>query len=193
MQDLFILRLERSRKAIKHWWLLLLLGITIFVFGVITLAYPAESYLALSLAFGFLILASGVVSIVLAFTNDNVLLGKGWIFALGIIEILLGIILIFAIEITLVTLPILLGFWLLLRSFTMIGTGSDMISAKVKDGRWVVLIGVLLLICSIIILIHPLRFGIGAVVVWVGATFLLTGIAVAYVGFQLRNLHRYFN
>ena len=54
-------------------------------------------------------------------------------------------------------------------------------------------VGVLLLICSVVILAQPLFFGIEAVVIWVGISFLMAGISMGVFAFQLRNLHKHFD
>lgn len=192
MQDLYRSRVERSSRAIKNWWLLLLLGIATFIVGVFIFTYPGESYLAMSVAFGVLMLASGLVNIVLAASTDNIVIGRGWLLASGIIELILGFILVMNVHISAMVLPLILGFWLMIRSFGMIGTGSDLMSAKVSGGSWTVFVGVLLLICSVMILVQPIWFGVEAVVIWVGISFLMGGIAMSVFAFQLKRLHNHF-
>lgn len=192
MQDLYRSRVERSSRAIRNWWLLLLLGIATFIVGVFIFTYPGESYLAMSVAFGVLMLASGLVNIVLAASTDNVVIGRGWLLASGIIELILGFILVMNVHISAMVLPLILGFWLMIRSFGMIGTGSDLMSAKVSGGSWTVFVGVLLLICSVMILVQPIWFGVEAVVIWVGISFLMGGIAMSVFAFQLKRLHNHF-
>lgn len=186
-------RLESSRRAVKNWWLLLLLGIAVFVVGIFIFTYPGLSYVAMSITFAILILVSGVINIALAASNTNAAIGRGWLWAGGIIEVLLGLILMLYPAMSAATLPVFLGFWLLLRSFGMIGSGSDLMSMKVPGGGWAVFVGVLLLICSVMILAQPLLFGIEAVVIWVGVSFLVAGISMAVFSFQLKGLHKHFD
>lgn len=185
-------RMESSRRAVKNWWLLLLLGIAVFIVGIIIFTYPGVSYVAMSMTFAILILVSGVVSIALAASNSNAAIGKGWLWAGGIVELLIGLLLILYPSISAATLPVFLGFWLMFRSFGLLGSGSDLMSMKVPGGGWTIFVGILLLICSVFILAQPLLFGVEAVVIWVGVSFLVAGISMAVFSFELKSLHKHF-
>lgn len=193
MDTIFRSRLERSRKAVKNWWLVLLLGIAIFIVGVFVFRYPGVSYLAMAVTFGVLMLMAGVVNIVLAASTDSLAIGRGWLLAGGIIEVILGLILTFNPAVSVVTLPLFLGFWLMFRSFAMVGFGSDMRAARVSGAGWTIVLGVLLLICSIIIIAQPILYGIAAVVIWVGISMLIAGVATVAFSLQLRNVHKFFS
>ena len=169
--------IEKSKQAIKHWWLLLLLGIALFVLGIIVFMYPAESYLSLSVVFGIVILLSGIFEIILSSANKHYITGRGWMLAGGIIETLLGLILTCNVALSALTMPIFLGFWLMFRAFATIGWGGDMSSLKIPGAVWTIISGVLLLLLSFWTLLQPLAFGTSMVVVWVGVSLLFAGIS----------------
>lgn len=192
MKTLLMSRMENLRHAVKNWWLPLLLGLAVFVVGILIFTYPGVSYVAMSVTFAILILVSGAVNIALAVSNRNPAIGKGWLWAGGIVELLIGLLLIVHPAISAATLPVFLGFWLMFRSFGMIGSGSDLMSLRVPGGGWSVFVGILLLICSVLILAQPLLFGVEAVVIWVGVSFLVGGISMVVLAFELKNLHKHF-
>ena len=192
--------IENSKQAVRYWWLLLIIGIALFAVGVLIFVYPAQSYLGMSLVFGWLMLISGILEVVLSSANKHFITGRGWMMAGGIIEIILGIILIFNVGLSAATLPIFLGFWLMMRGFSAIGLGGDMSALEIAGSGWTIFTGVLLLLCSLWILFQPLVSGavrrriplvIGttAVIVWVGITLLLAGITAFSLALQLRNAH----
>ena len=160
--------IENSKRAVRYWWLLLIIGIALFVVGILVFVYPTQSYLGMSLLFGWLMLISGILEVVLSSVNKHFITGRGWMLAGGIIEIVLGIILIFNVALSAATLPIFLGFWLMLRAFGAIGLGSDMGAMQIAGSGWTIFSGILLLLCSLWILFQPLVFGTTAVIVWVG-------------------------
>ena len=86
--------IENSKRAVRYWWLLLIIGIALFVVGILVFVYPTQSYLGMSLLFGWLMLISGILEVVLSSVNKHFITGRGWMLAGGIIEIVLGIILI---------------------------------------------------------------------------------------------------
>ena len=168
---------------------MLIIGIALFAVGVLIFVYPAQSYLGMSLVFGWLMLISGILEVVLSSANKHFITGRGWMMAGGIIEIILGIILIFNVALSAATLPIFLGFWLMMRGFSAIGLGGDMSALEIAGSGWTIFTGVLLLLCSLWILFQPLVSGTTAVIVWVGSTPLLAGITACSSALQRRNAH----
>ena len=181
---------ENSKRAIRHWWLLLLVGVLLLAVGVAIFFYPQQSYLGLAVLFGWLIFFSGVFETALAATSRHFITGRGWMLAGGVIEIILGLILISNVAISEVALPIILGFWLLMRSFSTIGLGGDMKTLGIHGAGWTIFTGILLLLCSLWILLQPLVFGSTAVLVWVGVSLLFAGAGACSMAFPLRHAHR---
>lgn len=170
------------KEEVKYWWLLLILVIALLIIGIIVFMRPIETYL---------ILAAGIIQIVIAYSGSSYVSGRGWMLAGGIIEVILGLILAFNVSLTAITLPIFLGFWLLFRSFLFVGLGIDMHTLKIEGSEWAIATGFLLLICSVIVLMQPFYFGVAAVVVWVGISFLVAGISACILAWQLKNIHKH--
>lgn len=180
---------EKFRNLIKNWWVPLLLGVVFLIFGFIVFLKPGESYLALSFAFGIMIVASGVMETALGFSSPPQT-GRGWHIAGGIIEILIGIVLLSSPVLLTSFLPFFLGFWLMLRGFGMIGVSSDMMDEKIKGAGWVLFFAILLVISAFLIIINPI-IGMGAAVIWVGISLLVGGISLIISAFHLRSLKKF--
>ena len=170
--------IENSKRAVRYWWLLLIIGIALFVVGILVFVYPTQSYLGMSLLFGWLMLISGILEVVLSSVNKHFITGRGWMLAGGNVAL------------SAVTLPIFLGFWLMLRAFGAIGLGSDMGAMQIAGSGWTIFSGILLLLCSLWILFQPLVFGTTAVIVWVGISLLFAGVAACSLSLQLHRAHR---
>lgn len=188
--DRLSLLIENSKRAIRHWWLLLAVGILLLAAGIAIFFYPRQSYLGLAVLFGWLIFLSGVFETALAATSRHFITGRGWLLAGGIIEIILGVILIPNVAISEAAMPIILGFWLLMRSFGTIGLGGDMATLGIHGAGWTIFTGILLLLCSLWILLQPLVFGSTAVLVWASISLLFAGAAACSMALQLRHAHR---
>ncbi len=169
---------------------MLLVGILLLALGILVFVYPAQSYVGLAVIFGWAILAAGILEVVLSATNDHFVTGRGWMLAGGIIQIILGLILIFNVALSAAMLPIVLGFWLLMRAFATIGLGGDMRAIGVSGAGWTIASGILLTICALWMLFRPLVFGTTVVVVWVGIALLIAGIAAISLSLQLHASHR---
>ena len=181
--------LESSKQTIRYWWLLLAVGLLLLAVGILIFLFPARSYLELSMLLGWVILLAGILEVVLSATNRHFITGRGWMLAGGIIEMILGLVLIFNVALAASMLPLLLGFWLLMRAFSTIGLGSDMRTLEISGAGWTILMGILLLICSLWILFQPVGVGTSAVIVWVGITMLFAGAAACTLAMQLRRAH----
>ena len=187
--DRLSLLLENSKRAIRYWWLLLAVGLLLLAVGILIFLFPARSYLELSMLLGWVILLAGILEVVLSAANRHFITGRGWMLAGGIIEMILGLVLIFNVALAATMLPLLLGFWLLMRAFSTIGLGSDMRTLEISGAGWTILTGILLLICSLWILFQPVGVGTSAVIVWVGITMLFAGAAACTLAMQLRRAH----
>lgn len=190
MENRFNTLIENSKQAVRYWWLLLVTGIVLFCLGIVIFIFPQQSYIGMSLLFGWVILITGILEVVLSTANRHFVTGRGWMLAGGVIEIILGVILIFNIALSAATLPIFLGFWLLMRSFSAIGLGGDMNALSIPGSGWTIFSGILLLICAIWILLQPLVFGTTAVIIWVGISLLFAGAAAISLSMQLHNAHK---
>ena len=189
MEKNFNALIENSKRAVRYWWLLLPAGIILLLLGVYVIVRPEQSYLGMSVLFGWIIFAIGVLEIILAASNRHYITGRGWMLAGGIIEAIIGLILIFNVALSAATMPIVLGFWLLFRGFSAIGLGGDMQAMRVPGSGWTIASGVLLLLCALWMIFQPLVFGTTAVIVWVGVSLLFAGAAACSFAVQLRRAH----
>ncbi len=184
--------ISHSRTAIRYWWLLALASVALLVAGIMVFVFPAQSYLALSMLFGWLMLLVGIMEVVLAAANHHFITGRGWMIAGGIIEVILGVILILNVALSAATLPIFLGFWLLMRGIGAIGFGGDMHTLGITGAGWTIACGIVLVICALWILFQPLVVGSSAVIIWVGVSLILAAVAAFVFSLQLRNAHHCF-
>ena len=122
---------ERFRNFIKRWWITLILGVAILALGVLVFVRPAEPYVTLSVAFGIVILATGISDIFIG-AEAPARTGRGWEIAAGVLEALLGIFVLCKPAVLVALLPFMLGFWIMFRGFTMIGVASDMMDYRIK-------------------------------------------------------------
>ncbi len=168
----------------KHWWSSLILGILLLVLGVVIFLFPGASYLTMALLFGVVIFLSGIMYVIMGCSKG--VSGRIWLILCGIVEIVLGIFLTFSPAISALTLPIVLGFWLLLKGFSLIGAGSALSQVPQSGWGWTIFSAVMLIICGVIILLQPVIFGMEAVIWWTGISFIIGGITLVSYGFKIK-------
>lgn len=115
--------------------------------------------------------------------------GRGWVIAMGVIEFLLGVLLLSLPQISMWMIPILLGVWLLFRGFSLVGISSDMMAYGIKGPGWVIAISILAILCAFLIIFQPI-LGVGAIVILLGAGFIIMGVDMIIFSLFLKRLTR---
>lgn len=180
---------KKIGSAIRHWWLMLVVGILSVIAGILVFVFPLETYVTLSIAFGVLMLLVGAAQLIVSASSDNYLMMRGYLIVGGVLDVLLGLFLCLYPGITIFLLPILLGIWMLYHSFMMIAFGGDLGTFGLRGQGETVAGGILLLLLSILILMNPFSAGIAAVVVLTGVGLVIFGLTLIMLSVRLRRLH----
>lgn len=179
--------LETARRAVKNWWVSILVGILAIVLGIWCAVTPDTTLVALTIVFIVAFLISGIFEIVFAVSNRD-MSGWGWSLAGGILDLILGILLM-ALPLPVITIVLVyfVGFWILIRSIWGIGTASDLSRWKVKGWGWMLALAILGVIAAFFFFISPV-FG-GGMIVWFAAfAFVFYGVFRIYLGIWLKSL-----
>lgn len=181
--------LTEIQSDIKNWWVLLLIGIVFTGMGIFVFANPLEAYVTLAVFFALTMLLTGIFQFWFAIINRDEIDGWGWQLALGIMEFIIGLILFFNMDLTIVILPFYVGFWLMFRSFALIGFSFELKSYKIVDWGYYLVFGLLLAALSWFIILNPL-FGGLSIVVWTGIALIVAGIAHIMLAFKLKKVNK---
>ena len=184
---------KKAGRAVRHWWLMMLAGVLCIAAGIAVFAFPLESYVTLSLLFGVLLLVVGVAKLIAASTSGNYFMMRGYVIVGGVLDLILGLFLCFSPGVTLMLLPIMMGFWMMYNSFILIGFSGDFETFGVPGSGWLVAGGILLLILSSLVLVNPLGAGIATVVVLAGVGLIVLGILLCVLSMKLKDIHRNFD
>jgi len=169
----------------RNWWIVLLRGLAGIVFGLITFFAPEISLAALVLVFGAYAFADGVLAIASAIRERGE--GRHWWMLLleGVMGIAAAAVTFFWPGITALALLYLIAAWALV-------TGGFEIAAairlrKIITGEWLLaLIGVASIALGIMLALFP-SAGALAVVIWIGAYALVSGVLLTILAFRLRS------
>ncbi len=182
----------RAAKAVKNWWLLLIAGLLGIAAGVAVFCFPADSYYAFSILFGVTMLVTGVTELVVAISSRNWFMMRGYNIVGGILDIIVGIMLCAWPQVTMVTLPIFLGIWLIYHSFMIIGLAGDMSAFRVSGSGWLVCGGVLMLLLAILMVLNPFTLGVNVIVILLGIGLIVFGSVLVGASIRLSKVHSYF-
>lgn len=180
---------NKFEKRLKNWYLLLITGILFIGMGIWVMATPIGAFLTLAWLFSFGFILSGITDITYSITNRNSIKSWGWYLVLGILTLLLGIHLILRPGLTALILCYYIGFWLLFRSIMHIGNAIELKDQEVKNWGWVLILGILGIVFSLILLWNPTLTSI-ATSFWLGFGFIALGFLQIVLGFGLRKIKK---
>ena len=180
---------KQLAHVIRHWWLMLVVGILSLVAGIFVFVFPLETYVALSVFFGVIMMLVGAAQLILSSSSNNYLMTRGYFVVGGVLDVLLGLFLCLYPGITLFLLPILLGIWMLYHSFMIIAFAGDLSTFNLGGEGETLAGGIILLLLSILIMMNPFSAGIAAVVILTGVGFVVFGILLVMLSVKLKRLH----
>lgn len=180
--------LSSVKKAVKYWWISVIVGAIAVILGVWCLANPATTLGVLAALFVAGFLVSGIFEIIFAISNKDVLNGWGWTLASGIIDILFGMILLVAPIETIAVLLFLVGFWVMFQSIWGIGASIELQRSGIKGWGWTLTFGILGLILAFILITNPI-FAAGFIIYLFAFSLLSYGFMRIFYGIRLKSIH----
>jgi len=172
----------------SNWWVSILKGVILIIFGVWLFKSPVENLTKLSFAFGALILIGGLLEVGLAFKSRNT--HENWNSALtsGILDILLGVLLMANPSFILFLITLIISIWLLFRGILSIRYALLLKKVQNPNWLWGLVFGIILILFGVGFVWHPgFIFALG---VWAALAFISLGvlrIVFAFNGFATKN------
>ena len=178
---------EKMESSVKHWYAPLLSGIILFGAGILAFVFGKTTFLTLAVLFCLAFILSGILDIVFSITNRQKVKHWVWLLALGIINIVFGLLLVANPWVTLKALALFVGCAILFRSI-----GGIILSIKLKKtnySKWdyLLALSILGIISAILLMIFPLITGMLAVV-FTGIALIAGGIFSMGLSLLLRKL-----
>jgi uncharacterized membrane protein HdeD (DUF308 family) len=177
--------------SLKFWYVLLIAGLLLIAVGIYIFSIPLEAYLSLSITFSVSFVIAGILEIFFSIQNHKAIKGWGWYLTGGIMDTLLGIILLIYPGISITTLPFFVAFTLLFRSFRYLGFALDLKSYGVRDWGYVALSSVISIFFSFFLIANPLFTGI-SLVIFTAIAFVFAGISAITLSFSVKKIKNFY-
>ena len=176
----------RDRAAGRYSWIPLVAGVLSVIVGVVALAYPGPTLLAVGIIFGAYLAAWGTMLVVESvMTHGEPTFARILGVIVGLIAVLTGLILLVRPGESVVTAALVLGFWWVLSGVMQLARGISM-----SEGRtWNLVLGAIGLLAGIIILAQP-EIGLVTLVWIVGFGLIFQGLVEIMAGWGIRRLRR---
>ena len=181
--------LREIKTTINNWWIYLVLGMVLVLGSFYVFSVAEGSYLTLSMFFAAFILIDGISTVALSISNREKLEGWGWQLASGIISTLIGIGLFNHPGLTMVILPIFVGFWVVMKGSMIIGISMDLKSYKAPNWGWILILGIVNTVLGMLMIFNPL-FGASMILVFTAISMFTMGITMIVVSFRLRRFKK---
>ncbi|GAB3278957.1 DUF308 domain-containing protein [Larkinella harenae] len=177
------------QKAVKYWWIPLLIGLLLIAFSLWIVFTPVASYATLSVLFSLMLTVSGLSEVASAVNYRQSVKGWGWMLVGGIIDLAFGMYLLMNPSVTMAVLPILLGVVLLLRGVFSMGLSLNLRAYGTPNWGWILLLGAGLVIFAIMMITNP-AFGVFNIVIWTGMAIFFAGIFRVSLAIRLRSMKK---
>ena len=177
--------LSSAQSTVKNWWISLLIGVLYIIAGIWVFQTPLASYVSLSIIFSVFIFISGGSQIVFSVSNRHEISSWGWYLAGGILDLIIGFLLITHPLMTMVILPFYIGFWLLFQGFMAIGLSFQIKTFGILAWGWLLFFGCLIILFSFLLLANPVIGGF-SIVYMTALAFISAGIFRIALAFNLK-------
>lgn len=183
---LFLNTLTMLKTFLNNWWLLVLKGVLLIVFGIIAILNPGVTFTVMLIWFSAYLIIDGVFSLVSVFRNWQTQEDK-WLFVLeGVLGIVLGVLIYRSPETYALFAVLMMAFWAIFAGITRIGLAIQL-RKEIEGEGWLALSGVLSILFGIIIIAQP-SIGVSTLVFIIAIFALIIGTALIMLGLRVRKL-----
>lgn len=167
------------------WWLVLLRGVFMVIFGIIALVSPGIALLTLVWLFGFYAILDGIAAIMIGIR------ARGephwvWVIVQGVVSVLAGVIALIWPGVTALVLLFVVAFWAIMLGISEIGGAFASRKRGSNAWGWTLAAGILNVVFGVLLLIWPAS-GILTLVWLVGIFTLAGGLALLLLAFRVRS------
>jgi uncharacterized membrane protein HdeD (DUF308 family) len=168
----------------RYWWMTVLRGVFWILFGIVILARPGISLLSLTIAFGIIMFADGVVNVAHAFSGRKV--HEDWwvLLLVGLTGIGVGALTFYSPRATAIALVFYVAIWAIATGLLEI-TAAIRLRKQLAGEVWLILAGLASVIFGVLLIAQPAA---GALtLLWLFAVYAIAfGVMLILLAFRVR-------
>jgi uncharacterized membrane protein HdeD (DUF308 family) len=170
-----------EKQITKNWYLLLIKGLVMILLAVLVFNHPGGTLLGVAVYLGIGLILTGILVIGLGIAERKLSPNWRWRTFEGIIDLVLGFIVINNPALTMAIIPFMIGFWAALYGIFLF---VDAFSSRESRGLKM-FSGIIIFILAWVLMFNPLFMGL-TLVIWFGILLLINGISNVIISFSLR-------
>jgi len=168
-------------RSIRHWWVFLIRGLVFILAGIYLICTPENSFAALGFLLGFLVFIAGVAELFHVVRERKAAYRSAHL-VLGIIDIILGIILMGHVTASETILRIMVGLFFLFRGISLFSL------SRITGDSWAIKAGgIITFVFGLMILFNTL-FGAVTIVLFIAIALIVSGLFNALLSFRLKKI-----
>lgn len=170
-----------TNRSRRHWWAFVIRGVLFIALGIYMMCQLTSSFIALGFLFGLTIFLAGLAELIRVTRELNVS-SRQWHLMLGIIDIILGIILMGHVAASMAILRIIWGLWFVFG-------GIYLFIFSRQGGRSLLMMaGAILIIVFGLMVMFNATFGDKTIILWTAVAIMITGLFNLILGLGLRRI-----
>ena len=173
----------------KNWWLITIKGLIFIFLGFYILKFPIRGMLGLIIYGSISLFISGFLLATFAIVTRKTHKGWGWQLAEGLLDILLGVILLLNIGLTAITLPYVFAFYGIFTGIFWIFQSIFFKNNQYKFWGVVLVAGLLSLLVGVLIFIRPI-FAALTIVAIIGIMLIVQGFFLTLFSLEISRAHK---
>jgi uncharacterized membrane protein HdeD (DUF308 family) len=186
-----------SNKKFKSWWIYLLRGILIILFGASILLKvssgfenPDAALISLSVYFGGMLFIIGIINIVGALNQGGSKVDWNWLLSEGMLDLMFGLIIMVYPFVTGPIVLLLIGIWGLASAIIQI-TNALINKEHLKNWKLTVITGIILLFLVYLYLTGDLTKSASMIFYLMGSAMFVLGIMYIILSFSVKEMTPY--
>lgn len=160
-------------KFTRTKWGAILGGILSIILGILLFANYNTAPLTITVFVGWMLTIFGIVSLISAATNWNVLLSTADLYN-GLISLLFGVLILMAPGFFVAWIFILLGFYIIFAGFAQLTSANAARVMGIKGAGWGIVASIITIILGFMVVTSPFAMA--------SATIMICGVALVYAG-----------
>lgn len=168
----------------KNWWMLLLKGILLILFGILAMINPGITLTVFVVWFAIFMMFDGVISLIGVFSNWKSEEDKWLLVAEGVLSLLLGYLIYRTPETFVSFIAFLISFWAIFSGIARIAMAIQL-RKEIQGEGWLILSGILSILFGIIVFAQP-GIGIATLMIIIAIFAILIGILLIVLSLKLK-------